>query len=102
PVPTPAPTATPTPAPQPVTVAIQFPTNGQVFARKFWTTLTAHASGASQVTWYADNAVVCTDTTSPYTCSFKTPNRSMNVVLKATARSANGTSASQSVTISVR
>lgn len=100
PVPTPAPTATP--APQPISVSVVFPANGQVFARRFWTTLTAAATGASQVTWYADGAAICTTSSAPYNCSYKTPNRSANIVLTATARSASGQTASKSVTITVR
>ena len=106
PTPTPAPTPTPTPVPTatpaPVTVSILAPTQGQVFSRKFWTTLTASATGATQVSFYAGGALVCTDTTSPYNCSYKTPNRTTNVVVRAVARNASGATAEKSVTISVR
>jgi hypothetical protein len=81
PTPTPSPTPTPTPTGDrsPPNVEISYPKNGQVVDRKTVINISASAfdsSGISQVQFFINNTLACTDTLFPYSCSWIVPNQS--------------------------
>jgi hypothetical protein len=81
--PTPTPSSIPTPTPTgdrtPPNVEITYPQNGQVVDRKTVVNISASAfdsSGISQVQFYVNNILTCTDTLFPYSCAWIVPNES--------------------------
>lgn len=94
PSPTPTFTLTPTPTPDitaPV-VNITSPTHMSTVPRNSSVTITATATdnvAVTQVKFYVDNALKCTDTTAPYTCVFSTATKkNVTHMLKAQAEDA--------------
>jgi Glucose / Sorbosone dehydrogenase/Bacterial Ig domain len=73
----------------PPTVSITNPANGAFVARRSTVTITATASdnvGVTRVEFLVDGALQCTDTTAPYSCSWKVPNtRNQTFQLQARA-----------------
>lgn len=78
----------------PPTVAITSPANGSIVLRSKNTTIAATAadvSGVTNVKFYVNNVLKCTDTTVPYSCVWAVPSgRRTNYTLKATALDAAG------------
>ncbi len=108
PTPTVTPTATPTPtqAPgdtTPPSVTITSPSNGSSVFRNFTYTVRANASdnvGVAKVEFYINNVLRSTDTTSPYTSSWRVPNvRNATYTITAKAYDASGNKSSASVTV---
>ncbi len=114
--PTPLPTPTssqpsPTPIPsgdtQAPTVSITSPTNGAILSKKTFITISANAQDnvlVSKVLFYAGSSLICTDTSAPYSCSWKTPAKpGTTTILKAVAiDSSNNQSQLSSVRVTTR
>lgn len=89
------------------TVTITSPTNGSTVAKGTTITIAATASdsglvtsGISKVLFYVNGSLSCTDTTSPYSCSWKVGQKSgVTYTLKATAYDGAGNTASNSITV---
>jgi hypothetical protein len=80
PTPTPTPTALPTPTPTPDTtapaVSITSPQNGASVFKNSTININANASdnvGVTRVEFYVDSSLTCTDTATPYSCSWHVP-----------------------------
>ncbi len=75
--PTATPTATPTPDIQAPLVAVTFPTNGGKVKKDTNVTIQATASdnvAVTQVRFYVDNVLKCSDSVAPYSCLWHVPN----------------------------
>ena len=88
----------------PPTVSIQAPVNHTSVTKKSTVTLSATASdnvGVTTVTFFVNGTLICSATTSPYTCAWKvpaTPNRTYQLQAKAYDAQANiGTSSTITV-----
>lgn len=81
-------------------ISILYPGNGEVFKPDFWTTLTSSGSNVASLTYYANGVKVCSVSSSPYNCSYKTP-ASGPVTIKAVAVSSSGHSAEKTISISI-
>lgn len=104
--PTPTPTATPTQAPgdtTPPTVTITSPSNGASVFRNFTYTIRASATDnlkVAKVEFYINNVLRTTDTTSPYTSSWRVPNvRNASYTITAKAYDTSGNTATSSITV---
>jgi glucose/arabinose dehydrogenase len=88
------------------TVSITNPLNGAIVARKSTITITATASdnvGVTRVEFLVNGTLKCTDTTAPYSCSWKVPNTpNQTFQLHASAFDLAGNSASASVQVTAR
>ncbi len=111
--PTPAPTVTAFPTPAPTvtsndttspSVRIDSPLNGSIIKAKSTTSITASASdnlGVTRVEFLVNGTLICSDTTSPYTCSWRVPgsrNRTYTISAKAYDAAGNNSTSSISVT----
>jgi hypothetical protein len=96
-------TTTPPPAKntQPPVVSITSPVNGAVVSVKSTVQITAQASdnvGVARVEFYANGALRCTDSVTPYTCSWSMPGgRGKSHRLQAVAHDAAGNPGSSAV-----
>jgi hypothetical protein len=106
---TPIPTSTPTPTPLPdtvsPTVSITSPVNGSSYTKKSVISINATASddqGVAKVLFYINNALTCTDTAAPYSCSWSTPNTRGTYTLKATAFDTSNNTASHSIQVTLK
>jgi hypothetical protein len=116
PTPTPDPLATPTMTPEPPTptmtpvpdtvsptVTITAPLNNATVKRNTTVTITANSTdnlGVSSVQYFVNNISVCTDSTAPYTCSWRVPNqKNATYTLRATASDAANNSSSHSIQV---
>ena len=104
--PTPVPTNTPTPTssdPLPPTVTILSPLNGSTVHRHSNVTITATASddgSVTQVSYSMNGSLLCTTTTSPYSCSWFVPGKPhASYTITATAYDAAGNTGTNSVTV---
>jgi len=112
PTPTPKPTATPTPKPTPTptpkpidkippTVSITSPTNNSFVSRYTHVVIKASASdnvGVTKVGFYVSGILTCTDTASPYTCTWLVPLKSgVKYQLSAKAYDAAGNVGTSSI-----
>jgi putative alpha-1,2-mannosidase len=108
PTPTPLPTATPTPAADSIkpTVSITSPANGSTVARRTSVTITATATdnvGIAKVEFYINNNLLCTDTSSPYTCNWQVPNaKNAQYTITAKAYDAAGNTATTTSTVTAK
>ena len=88
------------------TVAITSPANGAIVARKALVPINATASdnvGVTRVEFLVNGALQCTDTTAPYSCSWRVPNpMNKTYQLQARAFDAAGNSASATVSVTAR
>lgn len=107
---TPTPTRKPSPTPTPDRIAPRvqfiFPLNGITVPRGKTTVMQVFAtdpSGITNVTFFANNVKLCTDTTasrSLYSCSWKVPNTAgVSYALKATATDKKGNAASSTLSV---
>jgi hypothetical protein len=81
-------------------VSLTSPLNGARLPRYTTVTLSANASdnvGVASVTFYVNGSAVCTDTTAPYSCSWRTPWFSGSRTIQAKARDAKGNVGSSSL-----
>ena len=111
PTPTTIPTATPTPSPTGIPVdntspivTVTNPLPGSTLKSRQNITLTANASdnvGVSRVEFYGDKALLCSDTTSPYSCSWQVPNPKSKII-NITAKAYDAAGNTSQSTISVR
>ena len=90
----------------PPTVSITNPANGAIVARKSTVNITATASdnvGVTRVDFLVNGAVQCSDTTAPYSCSWRVPG-AMNKThqLQARAFDQAGNSATASIQVTAR
>jgi len=109
PVPTavPTPTNTPIPTPTPDTVApavsITSPANNSSVRKNSFVTITATASdniAVSNVDFYVNNSLVCSDTTSAYSCAWTVPSKpNVNYTLKAKAFDTSSNFSETSITV---
>lgn len=102
--PTAIPTVVPdTSAPQ---VIITNPLNGDSVKRNTLVTIKASASdnvGVTRVLFYVNGQLLCTDTASPYACTWKVLGpRGSRMTLSATAYDAAGNSGTHSVSVTLR
>jgi thermitase len=110
PTPTPSPSPTPTPTPivdtQPPTVSITSPINGSYVSRGKTITISATASdnvGVQKVDFYINNSLLRTDTTAPYTASWRVPNtRNVTYTIKAIAYDTSNNSSQTSISVTSR
>ncbi|MBI3486529.1 S8 family serine peptidase [Candidatus Daviesbacteria bacterium] len=109
PSPTPVPTQTPVPTPTSTdttvpTVSIIYPLNGSTVSKLSTVNIAASASdniAVSKVEFYVNSSLTCTDTTSPYSCSWKVPGakgKKYTVQAKAYDNSNNTSSSTITVT----
>ncbi len=88
----------------PPTVAITNPANGATVARKATITITATASdnvGVTRVDFLVNGASQCSDTTAPYSCSWKVPaapNKTYQLQARAFDQAGNSAAATIQVT----
>jgi outer membrane biosynthesis protein TonB len=118
-IPVPDPTNTPTPdptdTPPPVvistdrvapSVSILYPATGSTVALRTNVPMAASASddmGVTQVNFYVDGSLLCTDTASPYTCYWKVSGkRGRTHTITVEARDAGGNTARSSVSVIAR
>ena len=88
------------------TVSITSPANGAIVARKSNVTITATASdnvGVTRVDFLVNGAVQCSDTTAPYSCTWRVPG-AMNKTYQLLARAFDqaGNSATSTVQVTAR
>ncbi|MFH0943227.1 MAG: S8 family serine peptidase [Candidatus Beckwithbacteria bacterium] len=107
PSPTPSPTPTPNPADtQPPTVSITYPANGSLVPRGKRITISASAAdnvGVKKVDFYINNNFLRTDTTKPYTASWRVPNtRDVVYTIKATASDTSNNTGQTSISVTSR
>lgn len=103
--PTPSPTVPPAPDDTLPTVFITSPTNGAIIQANKQTTITATAtdpSGIAKVEFKVNDVLVCTDTTSSYSCNWKPNAKNTYYTIQATAYDSTGNSASQSITVKTK
>jgi len=117
--PTPTPTSTPTPTPVPPTptptstpdltppiVTITYPVNGGIVARNKTTTITATATdniGVAKVAFYVNSTLKCSDTTTPFTCTWFVPaKKGANYTLSAKAYDLAGNLATYTVNVTAK
>lgn len=111
--PTPPVTNTPTPSPIPIsrvslppTVTILSPLNGSTVSRHSNVTITASASdnaGVTKVTYSINGSLLCTSTTSPYSCSWSIPGKpNATYTITATAYDAAGYTGTNSVSVTAK
>ena len=107
PSPTASPSATPAPTPAPditpPSVNITSPVNGSTVRKNSNVTITATASdigGVAKVEFYAAGSLVCTDTTSPYSCSWRVPKAPrVTYSVQAKAYDSSNNSAQHSISV---
>ena len=114
PTPTPSPTPTPvlTPTPTPSqdtilpTVSITSPLNGGTVPRNTTITIIASASDnvrVARVEFSVNGSLKCSDTTSPYACSWKVPAKpGVTYTLRARAYDLAGNTAFQNITVAAK
>lgn len=110
PTPSPSPSPTPTPTPivdtQPPTVSITSPVNGSYVSRGRTITISASASdnaGVKKVDFYINNSLLRTDTTKPYTASWRVPNtRNVTYTIKAIAYDTSNNPVQTSISVTSR
>ncbi len=108
--PTPSPSPTPTPTPivdtQAPTVSITSPTDGSFVSRGRNITISAAASdnvGVKKVEFYINNSLLRTDTTKPYTTSWRVPStRNVTYTIKAIAYDASNNAGQTSISVTAR
>ncbi len=111
--PTPPVTNTPTPSPTPIspvplppTVTILSPLNGSTVSRHSNVTITASASdnaGVTKVTYSINGSLLCTSTTSPYSCSWSVAGKpNATYTITATAYDAAGYTGTNSVSVTAK
>ena len=87
----------------PPTVSITAPVNGAIVARNFPILIQANATdnvAVAKVEFLVNGAVVCTDTTSAYSCNWKTPGKpNANYTISAKAYDTSGNTANVSVSV---
>lgn len=87
----------------PPTVAITNPADGAIVARRSTVTITATASdnvAVTRVEFLVNGALQCSDTTAPYSCSWKVPNtHNQSFQLQARAFDASENSATASIQV---
>lgn len=83
------------------TVSITSPANGSSHSVNSSVAVSANASNAIKVQFFANNVMLCEDLISPYTCSYTAPNSAQTVALKAVAISKDGLTAQQSISLSI-
>lgn len=104
---TPTPSRNPiSPVPLPPTVTILSPLNGSTVSRHSNVTITASASdnaGVTKVTYSIDGSLLCTSTTSPYSCSWSIPGKpNATYTITATAYDAAGYTGTNSVSVTAK
>ena len=103
--PTPAPSTSPGEDTTPPSVSITSPSNGSVIIRNSQQIIIASASdnvGVKKVEFSFNGTRRCTDTSSPYTCSWKTPGKSNTTYsVQAKAYDAAGNSAIATIILQV-
>jgi hypothetical protein len=107
--PTPTYSSTPTPTPissntLPPTVTILSPVNGGTVSPRSKVTITASASeGVTQVTYSIKGSLLCTSTTSPYSCSWSVPRKpNATYTITATAYDVAGYTGTNSVSVTAK
>lgn len=85
------------------TVNITYPTNGGTVPKNKSIIITANASdniGVTKVEFYVNNSLICSDTTSAYSCSWKVPAKpKVTYTITAKAYDAAGNIGPQSITV---
>jgi thermitase len=103
PIPSPTPTSSDTTSPS---VSITSPLNGSTVAVRSTVSIQASASdniGITRVEFYVNGTLSCSDTSSPYTCSWKVPGaKNKSYTLMARAYDAAGNSSTSSITITAK
>ena len=88
------------------TVTITRPTNGSTVSRSSTVTIAATATdtrGVARVVFYVNNVLRCTDTGSPYSCTWPVPSqRNVRYALRARAYDAAGNFSDVSVSVTSR
>ncbi len=111
PTPTPVPpTSTPTPTTivdtTPPIVSITNPLNGSIVKRGSTVIITANASdnvGVTKVDFSVNSSLLCSDTTSPYSCAWSVPRkRNVTYTITAKASDASGNTATNAVTVTAK
>lgn len=110
PTPTLSPSPTPTPTPlvdtQPPTVAITYPADGSFVARGKRLTISASASdnvAVKKVDFYINDSFLRTDTTKPYTASWRVPStRNVTYTIKAIAYDLSNNTGQASISVTSR
>lgn len=113
-----APTATPTPKPlpsptptsipadtTPPTVSITAPSNGSTVNKNTAVMIAAIASdtvGVSKVIFLQNTSTLCTDTVTPYTCTWTPKGKAGNVTLSVKAYDAAGNVGTSSISVTVQ
>lgn len=103
-LPPPSPSATPVVDTIPPQVTITNPVNGSTVIRRSTVTLEAQASdniAVQSVVFSVNSAVLCTDTTAPYACSWKVPGKKggkYTIAARATDTANNASTATSSIT----
>lgn len=102
----------PSPSPSPIgditppQVAITQPKNGSLVIRNKTTDITASASdniAVTKVEFLVSGVLICTDTTSPYSCSWKVPNtKNVTYSLRAKAYDQANNSAQSDITVTTK
>lgn len=99
----PVPTPTPTPDTQPPAINITYPVNGSTVKGGSTVNISADASdnvGITQVEFYINNNLQCTDMASPYNCSWNVPRgKKTTYTLNAKAYDQANNTSSASITI---
>ena len=102
PTPTRTPTPTPTPTGKPPVVSITNPINGSTVSTRTGTTIRANATdatGISEVQFYVNNTLQCTDTTAPYSCSWTPRSSRTKYTLSAKAYDRINLNTTTSITV---
>jgi hypothetical protein len=90
----------------PPTVTLTNPTNGAAVARNKSITMAATATdnlAVTRVEFSVNNKLICSDTSSPYTCSWKVPaSRNATYLIKASAYDAAGNTSSATNTVTAK
>jgi chitinase len=107
----PSPTYASTPTPTstssdtlPPTVTILSPVNGGTVSRRSKVTITASASeGVTHVSYSVNGSLLCTSTTSPYSCSWFVPGKpNATYTITATAYDVAGYTGTNSVSLTAK
>lgn len=90
----------------PPTVTITYPTDGGTVPRNTYITISAQASdnvAVTKVEFAINGSLLCTDTTSPYSCLWKVPaKRGASYTLAATAYDGAGNKSTHTISVTAR
>src|ERR1044072_227888 len=82
-------------------VSISSPVNGSSYNVNASINISASATNASKVQFFANNVLLCDDSLAPFSCAYTAPASAQSVAIKAVAVAKGGLSAQQSVNISI-